>query len=366
MHACVLGWRGKVLIGAVERPRRRVPVVCAGRVRDATYLSDMAAVGPSGGAAGNTRSWSFREQFLAGATSGVVKCFFTYPLDQLKGQVQMSSEKHVSMASTTRWIYRQRGLRGFYVGASAAYWEQIGKVGIQFVSWEYWYLAAAHAHRFLRPLPSDTHTLAEHTTFSLFAGFMAGATEALLWTTPMERLKMIQQSELAKERGRSAVRRKTIGTIRAIRATFVQQGFPGFFQGLVPTSLRQGSSLALRFALFSNIKRALEDYSTSTRPWHAPLAGLSCGVLASLANNPIDVVKTRVQSQDPRDAHRRYRGTYQTLLLIFREEGLRALYKGVWPRALKLGAGQMVVFTGYTHLLNRFLRDGKHGGRSNL
>jgi solute carrier family 25 citrate transporter 1 len=60
--------------------------------------------------------------------------------------------------------------------------------------------------------------------------------------------------------------------------------------------------------------------------------GLSGG-LGPLVNNPLDVVKTRLQKQRivPGELPK-YRGIAQAIPVIAREEGVSALWKGITPR----------------------------------
>jgi solute carrier family 25 2-oxodicarboxylate transporter 21 len=72
--------------------------------------------------------------------------------------------------------------------------------------------------------------------------------------------------------------------------------------------------------------------------------GFVVGFSATLFNCPFDVVKSRLQSQLPsvNGAPLKYQGVIPSLLLIVREEGLQALYKGFTPKAIRLGVGQTV------------------------
>eukprot|EP01116_Phalansterium_solitarium_P021393 TRINITY_DN6632_c0_g1_i1.p1 TRINITY_DN6632_c0_g1~~TRINITY_DN6632_c0_g1_i1.p1 ORF type:complete len:307 (+),score=55.28 TRINITY_DN6632_c0_g1_i1:196-1116(+) len=65
------------------------------------------------------------------------------------------------------------------------------------------------------------------------------------------------------------------------------------------------------------------------------LGGISCMTPLAVVN-PIEVVKTRLQLQgEGGGAERKYRGLLHTLVRIAREEGVRGLYKGVAPSAVR-------------------------------
>ena len=61
--------------------------------------------------------------------------------------------------------------------------------------------------------------------------------------------------------------------------------------------------------------------------------------MASTINIPFDVAKSRIQGHLPENGPRKYHTCIQSILLIKREEGARALYKGLVPKILRLGPG---------------------------
>jgi len=69
------------------------------------------------------------------------------------------------------------------------------------------------------------------------------------------------------------------------------------------------------------------------------LSGFVGALFATCFNAPFDVVKSRFQSQQSSDKVRKYRGTLQSLTLIYKEEGLAACYKGFQPKAIRMGLG---------------------------
>lgn len=76
------------------------------------------------------------------------------------------------------------------------------------------------------------------------------------------------------------------------------------------------------------------------------MAGLGGGVLGVVMNTPLDVVKSRMQNQRI-DQPAKYNWTLPSVATIFREEGFRALYKGLGPRIVRLGPGGGIMIVAY-------------------
>lgn len=78
---------------------------------------------------------------------------------------------------------------------------------------------------------------------------------------------------------------------------------------------------------------------------HFRLATWRCGLTLGLhvgtaLNTPFDVVKSRIQGATKvPGVVPKYNWTYPSLVIIAREEGLRALYKGFVPKVLRLAPG---------------------------
>jgi len=69
-------------------------------------------------------------------------------------------------------------------------------------------------------------------------------------------------------------------------------------------------------------------------------SGTLAGSIATLFNAPFDVVKSRFQNQlHDGNGVLKYRWTLQTLALIKKEEGVRAMYKGLAPKLWRMSIG---------------------------
>lgn len=86
------------------------------------------------------------------------------------------------------------------------------------------------------------------------------------------------------------------------------------------------------------LKTKTEDYA------YRSAIGFTAGTLASIVNIPFDVAKSRIQGYLPEGAPRKYNTCFQAIMLVKKEEGFRALYKGIVPKVMRLGPGELSSF----------------------
>ncbi|ORX60317.1 mitochondrial carrier [Hesseltinella vesiculosa] len=80
------------------------------------------------------------------------------------------------------------------------------------------------------------------------------------------------------------------------------------------------------------------------------IAGAGAGVASSIVVVPLDVVKTRLQNQGkPKPGTVLYHGTLGTLSRIWKEEGIRGLYRGLGPTIFGYLPTWAIYFTTYDY-----------------
>lgn len=96
--------------------------------------------------------------------------------------------------------------------------------------------------------------------------------------------------------------------------------------------------MAGKISVFSHIK------------YEHMVAGISGGVTSTLILHPLDLIKIRFAVNDGRTAAPQYRGVSSAFATIFRQEGLRGLYKGVTPNAWGSGSAWGFYFLFYNSI----------------
>mmetsp|Transcript_101628 Transcript_101628/g.180209 ORF Transcript_101628/g.180209 Transcript_101628/m.180209 type:complete len:291 (+) Transcript_101628:12-884(+) len=262
--------------------------------------------------------------FMAGFGSGATEAVVTMPLDTIKTYCQVNKTGMGTVAGATE-IFKLKGVPGFYYGLPAVLVQVAGKGAIRFTAFE-------QIKSLLQVTP-----VVPTASVDFLAGVGAGFAEAFLWITPTERLKVLRQVDIKSGLNRYS---SLAGTLRTVAA---EQGFTGLYAGIVATGIRQGSAVGVRFALYGHIKKTI--VSDPPQIWQPALAGGMTGCVSTLLNNPIDVVKSRIQAQQGKD--KEYTGTWHCFRSIVRSEGVSALYKGVAPRLMKISIGQAITFAAY-------------------
>ncbi|XP_012469382.2 folate transporter 1, chloroplastic-like, partial [Gossypium raimondii] len=95
------------------------------------------------------------------------------------------------------------------------------------------------------------------------------------------------------------------------------------------------------------------------------------GALVSICTNPIWLIRTRLELQNPLHQSRPYSGVYDALRTILREEGWTALYTRLGPGLLMQVSHGVIQFTAYEELRRIIMvdyeeRKKKPKGASNL
>jgi dicarboxylate transporter 10 len=145
-----------------------------------------------------------------------------------------------------------------------------------------------------------------------------------------------------------------------MRATFIHvirnDSFLGLYSGLSASLLRQITYSTTRFGIYEELK---SDWTTPTsKPDMAALIVMAStsGFVGGIAGNPADVLNVRMQHDAalPVEQRRNYKNAIDGLIRMAREEGVKSLFRGVWPnsfRAVLMTASQLASYDGFKRLL---------------
>lgn len=133
------------------------------------------------------------------------------------------------------------------------------------------------------------------------------------------------------------------------------EGFFHIYNGLSASLLRQATYSTTRFGVYEYLKECASPSSpdhgaTTTPPMHVllPLSMVS-GWVGGMVGNPADIANIRMQNDRalPPEQRRNYRNAFDAVLRMLREEGPRALVRGMLPnctRGVLMTASQVVTY----------------------
>lgn len=255
--------------------------------------------------------------------------FLQYPTEYLKTRQQLFQAGSGARQSPLRLLtstIRQHGISQLYTGSLAFCASNASKSGVRFVTFD----------TALRFMPTDNSSGKTKTTLlgNLGAGLLAGIAESVLVVTPGETLK----TKIIDDRAGPRLYRSAS---HAIRTCFAQEGLLGLYRGVVPVTLKQSANAMVRFTSYrfflGQMDTMLVNDSNSTfRSMKTVVAGALAGLVTVYATIPFDAVKTRLQALDGRQ---RYRGSWNCLLSVIRNEGTFTLWRGTTPRLARLSVG---------------------------
>lgn len=269
--------------------------------------------------------------FWAGCIAGSVECVAVWPMEYMKTQLQLQAgaakPAYTGLVGGFRYTINTTGFLSLYKGLDSALVGAFPKAGIRF-----------GANDYLKNLLKDKKTgkLVAWQQFS--AGFGAGLIEAIFAVTPMEtvKVKLIEQN---------------LNFIPGVRAIFAESGLSGFYQGLVPTMLKQGSNQGLRFMAFNIYKDIVtKEGKVPMNPLMSLAGGMMAGCFSTICNNPIDVVKTQMQGVSAA----KYTSSLDCCSKIYAADGIAGFYKGCVPRMGRVVPGQGLIFMSF-ELIQEFV-----------
>ncbi|XP_055777331.1 mitochondrial glutamate carrier 1-like isoform X1 [Salvelinus fontinalis] len=305
---------------------------------------------------------SLPAKLINGGIAGLIGVTCVFPIDLAKTRLQNQqngSRLYTSMSDCLIKTIQSEGYFGMYRGAA---------VNLTLVTPEKAIKLAANDF-FRQHLSKDGQKLT--LLREMLAGCGAGTCQVII-TTPMEMLKIQLQDAGRIEAQRKLMSQAAVGApggpvelrshtaMQLTRELLRSQGIAGLYKGLGATLLRDVPFSIIYFPLFANLNRLGGRGADGPAPFYVSFAsGCIAGSTAAVAVNPVDVIKTRIQTMTRGSQEDTYGGVTDCIRKILRQEGPSAFLKGAYCRALVIaplfGIAQVVYFLGVGEFLLRFL-----------
>ncbi|XWS23506.1 hypothetical protein CRYUN_Cryun28dG0019900 [Craigia yunnanensis] len=128
----------------------------------------------------------------------------------------------------------------------------------------------------------------------------------------------------------------------AVRLIVAKEGFKGLYAGYGSFLLRDLPFDAFQFCIYEQLRIGYKR--AARRDLNDPenaILGAFAGAITGAVTTPLDVIKTRLMVQG---STKRYKGIFDCVRTIMKEEGSQALLKGIGPRVLWIGLGGSIFF----------------------
>ncbi|GMP80001.1 hypothetical protein CsSME_00035275 [Camellia sinensis var. sinensis] len=246
------------------------------------------------------------EGAIAGGAAGVVVETALYPIDTIKTRLQ-------AVRGGGKII-----LKGLYSGLAG------NLAGVLPASAIFVGVYEPTKQKLLKSFPENLSALAHLT-----AGAVGGAASSIV-RVPTEVVKQRMQT------GQFA------SAPDAVRLIVAKEGFKGLYAGYGSFLLRDLPFDAIQFCLYEQLRMGYK--LAARRDPNDPetaIIGAFAGAITGAITTPLDVIKTRLMVQG---SGNQYKGIFDCVRTIVREEGPPALLKGIGPRVLWIGIGGSIFF----------------------
>lgn len=294
---------------------------------------------------------------IAGATAGVMEHIVMFPIDTIKTRMQTENLRgphYTSVPNAIKRIIAEEGVGRLYRGFPAIVAGAIPSHAMHFSVYE----AVKHS--------LGGHLPGHHPVENGLAGGLATlAHDAIV--TPLDVVKQ-----------RLQVYNSSYHGVRdAIRSILREEGVRAFYASYPTTVVMNVPFQIVHFGAYESFKVFFTDEGEEHGPKEEIFAGGLAGACAGLVSTPLDVVKTRLQTQNldalqkkleaecPKSPaiyharhnhHHHHLGARGMIKLIYSQEGLAGFMRGASARVLYFMPSAAICWTTY-ETMKRVLSD---------
>ncbi|KAK0596855.1 hypothetical protein LWI29_019666 [Acer saccharum] len=271
---------------------------------------------------------------VSGSLGGIMEACCLQPIDVIKTRLQLDrtgTYRGIVHCGTT--VSNTEGVRALWKGLTPF---------AMHLTLKYTLRMGSNAVFLSAFKDSQTGKISHHGR--LLSGFGAGVLEALTIVTPFEVVKI----RLQQQKGLSTELLKYKGPVHCARVIIREEGLRGLWTGAAPTVMRNGMNQAAMFTAKNSFDVFLwkkhEGDGKILQPWQSMISGFFAGTVGPFCTGPFDVVKTRLMAQNRQRGELKYKGKIHAVRMIYSEEGLLALWKGLLSRLMRIPPGQAIMW----------------------
>jgi len=280
--------------------------------------------------------------FLAGWVGGSAGLLVGHPFDTLKVR-QQAGLQDASLVKVTANTIKHEGVKGLFKGM---YYPIIAAGALNSLFFGVYGVSL----RFMTSLRAPeagagskmTSTWLKPNNWEIFWAGCAGGAAQLVVACPVDVAKIKLQTQT----GHASDKTHYKGPYDCLKSIYRQQGIRGWYKGLVPMAWRDLPSFGLYMVLYDTVLNACGGVDLDHCKF---FAGGMTGVLSWVAVIYLDVVKSRIQADDPKNP--KYNGMIDTFRKCYKEGGMRIFGRGLIVMSLRAFPLNGATFLGYEYCL---------------
>lgn len=286
--------------------------------------------------------------FMAGWIGGCAGLLVGHPFDTLK--VRQQAFQNSSLSQITKECIKKEGVKGlfkgmFYPMLSAGALNSIF-FGVYGVSLRYMTSLRAPEAGGGKTSGSLASTRIKPTNWEIFWAGCAGGAAQLVVACPVDVAKIKLQTQTGHASDKTHYR----GPYDCLKSIYRTQGIRGWYKGLVPMAWRDSPSYGVYIIAYEWIFEQLgRKHGQLPTPFQTVWVGGVAGVLSWLVIIYLDVVKSRIQADDPLNP--KYHGMIDTFKKCYAEGGIKIFGRGLVVMSLRAFPLNGATFLGYEYCL---------------
>ncbi|XP_041359074.1 mitochondrial ornithine transporter 1-like [Gigantopelta aegis] len=283
--------------------------------------------------------------FTGGVAGGIATVYVGQPLDTVKVKIQTFPTMYRNALDCFVQTFKQDGIaRGLYAGTVPSLAANISENAVLFC-----------AYGMCKKIVTKLVKKSTVTSLNPLENALAGSGAAFFSSftlCPTELIKCRLQAMREMATGGQldgGLERLKIGPWGLTREILHAEGVPGLFKGLTSTLLREMPGYFFFFGGYEICRDLLTPVGKTKEEigvWRTIVCGGVGGVALWVAIFPADVCKSRIQVQSVSGKAPTFRYTFMNIL---RNEGVRALYKGLGPTVIRTFPATGALFLAYEY-----------------
>lgn len=247
---------------------------------------------------------------------------------------------NLTFFEATRTIKQREGASGFYRGFTPSVLKSMCSAGIYFFS-----LNALKTGVFTSLFDSENMV-------NMWSSAVARLIQTIL-TNPII---------LIKTRFEVVGFNEYTSILDAVRKIYRYEGLVGFMNGVQIAIIRDIPFSGIFYPIYEIIKKSLSVILATQENDFQRLMAISmvsafgANFVGCLCTHPLDIIRTRMLFQHyNKDSIHHYDGLIDGLQKVYRYEGVIGFYRGLTPRLMRKGLGNIIAWSAYEYLTNRRL-----------